>query len=197
MFTLFLPTRYRPIERRPEVLEPPEPAETPTSFSNGAPRRPGAALPEPLTDDRADLAPGDRVALLMSEDPELARSAVGVAHEQDFKCLLALRGDAGLALVHEFMPEAVVVSRELPQVDGEAVLDHLKRHPQTRHIPVYVLAEDDRAHESRRSGARRTSRPSRSRPSGSARSSRSSASSSTGAPARCSWSRTTSASARR
>ena len=132
----------------------------------------------------------------MSEDPELARSAVGVAHEQDFKCLLALRGDAGLALVHEFMPEAVVVSRELPQVDGEAVLDHLKRHPQTRHIPVYVLAEDDRAHESRRSGAvgfapkplsperlgevfqelgefldRRT--------------------------ARCSWSRTTSASARR
>ena len=153
MFTLFLPTRYRPIERRPEVLEPPEPAETPTSSSNGAPRRPGAALPEPLTDDRADLAPGDRVALLMSEDPELARSAVGVAHEQDFKCLLALRGDAGLALVHEFMPEAVVVSRELPQVDGEAVLDHLKRHPQTRHIPVYVLAEDDRAHESRRSGA--------------------------------------------
>ena len=89
----------------------------------------------------------------MSEDPELARSAVGVAHEQDFKCLLALRGDAGLALVHEFMPEAVVVSRELPQVDGEAVLDHLKRHPQTRHIPVYVLAEGDRAHEARRSGA--------------------------------------------
>ena len=89
----------------------------------------------------------------MSEDPELARSAVGVAHERDFKCLLALRGDAGLALVHEFMPEAVVVSRELPQVDGEAVLDHLKRHPQTRHIPVYVVAEGERSHEARRSGA--------------------------------------------
>ena len=151
-FTLFLPARYRPIERRADAVEPPEPAETP-SFSNGAPRRAGAMLPEPLTDDRADLAPGDRVALLMSEDPELARSAVGVAHEQDFKCLLALRGDAGLALVHEFMPEAVVVSRELPQVDGEAVLDHLKRHPETRHIPVYVLAEGDRSHEARRSGA--------------------------------------------
>jgi CheY-like chemotaxis protein len=151
-FTLFLPIRYRPIERRPETVEPPEPAEAP-SFSNGAPPRSGATLPEPLTDDRADLAPGDRVALLMSEDPEFARSAVLVAHEQDFKCLLALRGDAGLALVHEFMPEAVVVSRELPQVDGEAVLDHLKRHPETRHIPVYLFAEDDRAHEARRSGA--------------------------------------------
>jgi CheY-like chemotaxis protein len=51
------------------------------------------------------------------------------------------------------MPEAVVLSRELPQVDGEAMLDHLKRHPQTRHIPVYLLADDDRAHEARRSGA--------------------------------------------
>ncbi len=151
-FTLYLPARYRPAERRPDAIELPEPAETP-SQSNGAPRGESARLPEPLTDDRADLAPGDRVAILMSEDPDLARSAVGVAHEQDFKCLLALRGDAGLALVHEFMPEAVVVSRELPQVDGEAVLDHLKRHPQTRHIPVYVLAEGDRGHEARRSGA--------------------------------------------
>ena len=151
-FTLYLPVRYRPAERRIEVVEPPEPAEIP-AHSNGAPRGQSATLPEPLTDDRADLAPGDRVALVMSEDPELARSAVGVAHERDFKCLLALRGDAGLALVHEFMPEAIVVSRELPQVDGEAVLDHLKRHPQTRHIPVYVVAEGERSHEARRSGA--------------------------------------------
>ena len=78
----------------------------------------------------------------MTEDRELARSAVEVAHEHGFRCLLALRGDAGLALVHEFMPEAVIVSRELPQLNGEAVLDHLKRHPETRHLPVYVLAEE-------------------------------------------------------
>jgi CheY-like chemotaxis protein len=79
------------------------------------------------------------VALVMTEDRELARSAVDVAHEHGFRCLLALRGDAGLALVHEFMPDAVIVSRELPQLNGVAVLDHLKRHPETRHLPVYVL----------------------------------------------------------
>src|SRR6185436_2881482 len=27
-----------------------------------------------------------------------------------------------------------------PQLNGDAVLDHLKRHPETRHLPVYVLA---------------------------------------------------------
>ncbi len=37
------------------------------------------------------------------------------------------------------MPDAVIVSRDLPQLNGEAVLDHLKRHPETRHLPVYVL----------------------------------------------------------
>ena len=102
------------------------------------------ALPDPLTDDRSDLPAGERVALVMTEDRDLARSAVDVAHEHGFRCLLALRGDAGLALVHEFMPEAVIVSRELPQLNGEAVLDHLKRHPETRHLPVYVLAERGR-----------------------------------------------------
>jgi HAMP domain-containing protein/signal transduction histidine kinase/DNA-binding response OmpR family regulator len=151
-FTLYLPDRHRPLERLAEADEIVELAETPVS-ANGGPRAESALLPEPLTDDRADLTPGDRVTLVMSEDAEFAREAVGVAHEEDFKCLLALRGDAGLALVHEFMPDAVVLSRELPQVDGEAVLDHLKRHPQTRHIPVYVLSEHDRGHEARRSGA--------------------------------------------
>ena len=38
------------------------------------------------------------------------------------------------------MPDAVVVSRDLPQLNGDAVLDHIKRHPETRHLPVYVLA---------------------------------------------------------
>ena len=152
-FTLYLPVRYRPARAPHRGRRAAGAGRDPRRTRTARPRGQSATLPEPLTDDRADLAPGDRVALVMSEDPELARSAVGVAHERDFKCLLALRGDAGLALVHEFMPEAVVVSRELPQVDGEAVLDHLKRHPQTRHIPVYVVAEGERSHEARRSGA--------------------------------------------
>jgi HAMP domain-containing protein/signal transduction histidine kinase/CheY-like chemotaxis protein len=154
-FTLYLPAKQRFGERRPEPPEPPEPpsAPEPAEATNGRGMRPAAALPGRLTDDRSELAPGDRVALVMSEDRELAHTAVGVAHEQDFKCLLAVRGDAGLALVHEFMPEAIVLSRELPQVEGDAVLDHLKRHPETRHIPVYMLAEGDGERDARMSGA--------------------------------------------
>jgi CheY-like chemotaxis protein len=130
------------------------PLAVPTQVGNGGgPRAESVALPEPLTDDRADLTPGDRIALVMTEERELARSAVDIAHRRGFKCLLALRGDAGLALVHEFMPKAVVLSSSLPQVEGTALLDHLKRHPETRHIPVYVIGNPAEERELRASGA--------------------------------------------
>ena len=112
-----------------------------------------AELPERLTDDRADLLSGDRVALVLCEDRDLARMSVEVAHEHGFKCLLALRGDVGLALVHEFMPDAVILGMEMPAVEGSAVLDHLKRHPETRHIPVHAISDADLEREVRAAGA--------------------------------------------
>jgi signal transduction histidine kinase/CheY-like chemotaxis protein len=152
VFTLYLPRT----PRQPVALPAPEPVVTlpdTAEVVNGGRRSENIELPEPLTDDRADLLPGDAVALVMTEDRDLARFAVEVAHEGGFKCLLALRGDAGLALVHEFMPKAIVVSRDLPHVEGSAVLDHLKRHPETRHIPVYVMGDPAMEREARASGA--------------------------------------------
>ncbi|MGH2802187.1 MAG: HAMP domain-containing protein, partial [Thermoleophilaceae bacterium] len=151
-FTLLVPVAFEAPAAPPEpgpVAVLPDPAE----MTNGGGRSESLELPGPLTDDRSDLMPGDRVALVMTEDRELARGAVEVAHERGFKCLLALRGDAGLALVHEFMPRAIVLSRELPQVEGSAVLDHLKRHPETRHLPVFVMGDESFDREARASGA--------------------------------------------
>ena len=150
-FTLYLPTTAPPVMAPSEPVEPPSPLQAAATKSRQ--RADAVALPDPLTDDRSDLPPGERVALVMTEDRDLARGAIDVAHEHGFRCLLALRGDAGLALVHEFMPEAVIASTELPQLSGEAVLDHLKRHPETRHLPVYVLAGEGAAHDLRQAGA--------------------------------------------
>jgi CheY-like chemotaxis protein len=135
----------------PPVFE--EAAALPPAAARSRRRTETAELPDTLTDDRSDLPAGDRVALVMTGDRALARSAVDVAHQHGFRCLLALRGDAGLALVHEFMPDAVIVSRDLPQLNGEAVLDHVKRHPETRHLPVFVLSGDDARLDLRHAGA--------------------------------------------
>ncbi|HEX6652352.1 MAG TPA: response regulator, partial [Thermoleophilaceae bacterium] len=151
-FTLYLPIAGpTPLPvATPSVLDEPTPLPAATKTRR---RTETAALPDTLTDDRADLPAGERVALVMTGDRALARGAVDVAHEHGFRCLLALRGDAGLALVHEFMPDAVIVSKELPQLNGEAVLEHVKRHPETRHLPVYVLAGDDSKLDLRHAGA--------------------------------------------
>jgi CheY-like chemotaxis protein len=150
-FTLYLPAAGpTPVAAAP-ALDGPIPV--PTAATRARRRVESAALPDTLTDDRADLPAGERVALVMTGDRALARASVDVAHDHGFRCLLALRGDAGLALVHEFMPDAVVVSRDLPQLGGEAVLDHLKRHPETRHLPVYVLGGEADERDLRHAGA--------------------------------------------
>jgi signal transduction histidine kinase/DNA-binding response OmpR family regulator len=151
-FTLYLPsTAPVPVAATTAAFDLPSPLPLPTTRSRR--RIESVGLPDTLTDDRSDLPAGERVVLVMTEDRALARGSVAVAHEHGFRCLLALRGDAGLALVHEFMPDAVVVSRDLPQLNGEAVLDHLKRHPETRHLPVYVLAGEDSKLDLRHAGA--------------------------------------------
>ena len=65
------------------------------------------------------------------------------ARERGFKGIVALRGDSGLALAHEFRPDAIVLDMELPVMDGWTVLDHLKHHPATRHIPVHIVSAGD------------------------------------------------------
>jgi CheY-like chemotaxis protein len=81
--------------------------------------------------------------LAILEDHAAATETRAVAAEHGFKTLIAVRGEPGLALAHEYKPDAIVLSMQLPITDGQHVLEHLKRHPDTRHIPVYVASDDD------------------------------------------------------
>ena len=78
--------------------------------------------------------------LIVEDDATFARTVLDVARERGFKGIVALRGDAGLALAHEFKPDAIVLDMKLPVMDGWTVLDHLKHHPATRHIPVHIVS---------------------------------------------------------
>jgi CheY-like chemotaxis protein len=46
-----------------------------------------------------------------------------------------------------------VLSLQLPVTDGAVVLEHLKRHPDTRHIPVHVMSDSDHRQDVLRAGA--------------------------------------------
>ena len=110
-------------------------------------------VPSEVQDDRDAIEAGDRVVLIVEDDADFARTELEIARERGFKGLVALRGDTGLALAREFRPDAIVLDMTLPVLDGWTVLDRLKRHPSTRHIPVHIVSGVEEAQPALMAGA--------------------------------------------
>jgi HAMP domain-containing protein/CheY-like chemotaxis protein/GAF domain-containing protein len=120
--------------------------------------RSGAVLPVatgPLEypDDRDNLQSGDRVVLVVENDLAFAPILLETARERGFKGLVATSGEAALDMADRYRPDAVTLDIELPDMDGWAVLDRLKRQPGTRHIPVQIISVTDDAVRGVRAGA--------------------------------------------
>jgi signal transduction histidine kinase/CheY-like chemotaxis protein/HAMP domain-containing protein len=96
-----------------------------------------------INDDRATIAPGDRVLLAIEDDPNFIPLLVDLAHEHGFKCVVAPRGERGLAVARELRPAAITLDIRLPDMAGWLVLSRLKYDPATRHIPVHVISVDE------------------------------------------------------
>ncbi|HEY5661165.1 MAG TPA: HAMP domain-containing protein [Gaiellaceae bacterium] len=160
-FTLYLPATFQSVEVRPrEAVGAEEVVFTSGSEENGAPPAaddreldPALLLPSDVRDDRDDIQQGDRVVLIVEDDPEMARTELDVARDRGFKGIVALRGDSGLALAHEYKPDAIILDMHLPVLDGWSVLERLKQHPETRHIPVHIVSAGDGRQNALRAGA--------------------------------------------
>jgi CheY-like chemotaxis protein len=141
-FTLYLPGARVSAREQASVRMLPEAAEVQQPAAR-------AALPrsreEGVADDRAGIAPGDPVLLVIDDDATRGRVVVDLAHSAGLKCLMACSGEEGLALAHEFAPAAITLDLGLPGADGWLVLDRLKHSAETRHIPVFVVSVDDTA----------------------------------------------------
>ncbi|WP_104992173.1 response regulator [Deinococcus sp. NW-56] len=171
VFTLYLPTggtRNEPDpERRPVLTQ----ATTPRLVPDAAPlARAGTDLPPSLTapaeapparsapaprvaDDRADIGPGDRTVLIVEDDPTYAGILLDLAHERGFKGIVASGGEAAVRLAQTHRPSAITLDLSLPDTSGWAVLDHLKRDPLTRHIPVHIISGEEASLMGRKLGA--------------------------------------------
>jgi HAMP domain-containing protein/CheY-like chemotaxis protein/signal transduction histidine kinase len=151
-FTLYLPSVYA------STLSATVRAEVPVEARIAADR----ALQEeeapvdnnPLFDDRQRIQPGDRVMLIIENDPAFARILMDLGREHEFRVLAAVRGDVGLQMARQHRPDAITLDLDLPGLDGWNVLDRLKHDPSTRHIPVHVISVSDEPHRSMRLGAK-------------------------------------------
>ncbi|MBK4719628.1 HAMP domain-containing protein [Azospirillum sp. YIM DDC1] len=108
------------------------------------------ALPQQhaVADDRERIRPGDPVVLIVEDDVKFASILVDLAREKGFKAILSHAGSPAMPMARKYRPDAVMLDIGLPDIDGWALLDLLKRDPHTRHIPVHVIS----AKEERRRG---------------------------------------------
>ncbi|KQW78898.1 diguanylate cyclase [Brevundimonas sp. Root1279] len=140
-FTLYLPLNFSPTA-------------LPTSAGGEAgrnvmvrtaPIEEEAEAPEIISDDRDGIAPGDPVILIVEDDTRFASILLALVRDCGFKGVITPQGVAAASLARRYGPQAIMLDVGLPDMDGLALLDLLKRTPETRHIPVHVISADDQA----------------------------------------------------
>jgi CheY-like chemotaxis protein len=106
-----------------------------------------------MLDDRGLIAPGDPSVLIVEDDERFAKTLLDYAREKNFKGIVTHRGDSALSLARDYLPSAILLDIDLPDIDGFTVLDRLKRDPSTRHIPVHVMSSLRERERALRQGA--------------------------------------------
>ncbi|WP_457419293.1 response regulator [Roseateles sp. P5_E7] len=146
-FTLLLPLQTpaalaSPAEPQLPPLPLPAPSPLPASLGENA--------PPAFADDRAELGndigvetPPRRLALVVEDDPAFASILYDLAHEMQYRCIVATQAREALELASAHLPQAILLDVRLPDGSGLAVLQRLKEDPRTRHIPVHVIAGED------------------------------------------------------
>ncbi|MBD2838276.1 response regulator [Pseudomonas sp. JM0905a] len=144
-FALFVPVRAHEVSKQ----LPEEPLITA-----------GSVAPPPLltqapqtTDDRESVQPGDRVLLILGADALLIATWLTTGRQQGFKGVVSPRGADAMELIERFAPAAIVLDLDVPDIDGWLVLEQIKLRLATRHIPVLVVANEDKHVQGRRLGA--------------------------------------------
>ncbi|MBD1846768.1 HAMP domain-containing protein [Cyanobacteria bacterium FACHB-63] len=110
-------------------------------------------LERAIEDDREGIQPEDLTLLIIEDDANFARILLDLARQQGFKGIVATRGNVGLELAQQFKPTAIMLDIRLPVLDGWTVLDRLKHHNDTRHIPVHIMSVEEGLQRSLRQGA--------------------------------------------
>jgi signal transduction histidine kinase/DNA-binding response OmpR family regulator/HAMP domain-containing protein len=124
------------IEKKEMKPEKQEPVKEP-------PRQKAPAKATKINDDRFKIGSGDKVILIIEDDPDFARSVAYVNQEMNFKSLIASTGKEGLELAEKFKPAAIILDIGLPDISGMEVLHELKTTRELRHIPVHIISGNE------------------------------------------------------
>ena len=78
--------------------------------------------------------------VVIDDEPSVAEMTAFALSAQGFATEFAISGPAGLKLVQDTLPDAVVCDVRMPDLDGEQVLEQLRADARTQKIPVLFLS---------------------------------------------------------
>ena len=150
-FTLCLPVYGKKAIKNKEKKN--SSAETPVEVKPIVKKFISPVIPDEIEDDRATLAPGDKVILIVEDDINFAKSLLKYTRNQGYKGIVAVRGDYALDYALLYNPVGILLDVELPVKSGWEVMEDLKRDSKTRPIPVHIMSSHKVKQESLLKGA--------------------------------------------
>lgn len=112
-----------------------------------------AVIPDEIEDDRDTIKAGDKVILIVEDDINFAKSLLAFTRKKGYKGVVSVRGDYALNFTLLYKPVGVLLDIELPIKSGWEVLEELKNHVETKHIPVHIMSSHKLKQESLLKGA--------------------------------------------
>ncbi|KRD10262.1 histidine kinase [Flavobacterium sp. Root901] len=110
-------------------------------------------IPDEIDDDRDTIKEGDKVILIVEDDLNFAKSLLAFTRNKGYKGIVSVRGDYALNFTLLYKPVGVLLDIELPVKSGWEVLEELKNHAETKHIPVHIMSSHKLKQESLLKGA--------------------------------------------
>jgi signal transduction histidine kinase/CheY-like chemotaxis protein len=95
-------------------------------------------------------ASGGASVLVIDDDPLAVEMLANHLNQAGHIALRALGGQEGIDLARRFLPDAIALDLEMPELDGFAVVEELKSSPATARIPIIVVSARRLSAEDRR-----------------------------------------------
>jgi signal transduction histidine kinase/CheY-like chemotaxis protein len=97
-----------------------------------------------MLDDRLSINENDKILLIVEDDINFAGVLLDMAHDRNFKAIIATDGTEGFQYAEEFRPSAIIMDMQLPTMNGWTLLNKIKSNEKLNHIPVHIMSAMDR-----------------------------------------------------
>jgi len=153
-FTLCLP-KFGTINKKAivEKTHPTEILEVEVKEEKESKKYISSVIPLEIEDDRDTIEHKDKVILIVEDDIKFAQSLLAFSRKNGYKAVVAVRGDYALNFAILYKPIGILLDIELPIKSGWEVLEEIKNHSQTKHIPVHIMSSHKLKQESLLKGA--------------------------------------------